>query len=97
MTAGAKEAFGGAIALGAGLGAATKSCFDCSAPLLATTGAGGTSGLLAQQETSGLLSEPTLPSSAGGRCCIEVVTCSEYQRLQTAVDAGLARNSATSR
>jgi hypothetical protein len=76
------EGAGGVMAFSAGLRIAPRSCFDCSAPRLATTGEGGTSGRLAQHETNGLSTAGASLSVLEGSICmspISIPSCPEAE------------------
>jgi hypothetical protein len=74
VTGGANEGAGGVMAFDAFRRAAPVSCFDCSAPLLAKTGAGGTSDLLAQHEADGCSSRSASLSVADDAVCMSPIS-----------------------
>jgi hypothetical protein len=81
---GVNEGAGGVMVFSAGLRIAPKSCFDCSAPLLAMTGEDGSSGRAAQHETNGLSTAgASLAVLDGGICMspISIPSCPEREVL----------------
>ncbi|HUQ30720.1 MAG TPA: hypothetical protein VM095_01315 [Pyrinomonadaceae bacterium] len=72
------------MALSAGLSIAPKSFFDCSAPLLAKTGEGGSSGRAAQHETNGLSTAGASVIVLDAGICmspISIPSCEEVEAL----------------